>query len=205
MSAANRLSDSRSRRPSAQAGAAAVEVGILSMVFFLVVFGALELARVMYVWNTLQEVTRHAASDLVNLPPADPDSPSMVDVRRRAIFQTTGDNLPLAAPVGVNQVRIDYLSLTRDPVTASLQRVPTSPAPTCAAANRQTCMANPNDAACARFVRVRICAPGGAGTCNQVKLEPLVSLVDFGVLLPRSSTIATVESLGYFPGMPPCP
>lgn len=204
MLAANRLPGAPSRRLSAQAGATAVEVAILSIVFFLVVFGALELTRMMYVYNTLQEVTRHAASDLINLPPADPDSPAMMTVRRRAIFQQTGDHLILAAPVAVKHVRIDYLSLTRDPTDGSLKRVQTSAIPSCAAKNRQTCIADPNDAACVRFVRVRICEAGDASTCNPVRLQALIPVVDFRIDLPRSSTIATVESLGYLPGMAPC-
>lgn len=205
MLADNRLSCTRLRRPSAQAGTAAIEIAVLSLVFFLVVFGALEMTRLMYVFNTLQEVTRHAASDLIKMAPAEADSSEMTAVRRRAIFQETGDDLILAAPITYKHVRVDYLSLVRDPTTGSLTRVPTSPLPSCAAKNRQTCMANPNDGACIRFVRVRICDPLNPGACDRVRYQSLVPLVDLNVPLPRSSTIATAESLGYLPGVAPCP
>jgi hypothetical protein len=205
MLADSRAVGARSRRPSAQAGTAAVEVALLSIVFFLVVFGALEVTRLMYVFNTLQEVTRHAASDMINMAPAEADSTAMKAVRRRAIFQQTGDDLILAAPITFQHVRVDYLSLVRDPISGTLTRVPTWPLPTCAATNRQTCMADPNSAACIRFVRVRICDPLNPGTCDAVRYQPLLPLVDLNVALPRSSTIATAESLGYLPGMAPCP
>ncbi|MES2901208.1 MAG: TadE/TadG family type IV pilus assembly protein [Pseudomonadota bacterium] len=195
------------RRPnrSRQRGATAVEVGLLLFLFFLVVFSTLELARLMYVYNTLQEVTRRAAHELANTPPADPNSPSIVDVRRRAIFQKTGDNLVLASPVTIDHVRVDYQSLVRDPSDGTLRRVATSPLPASAAANRQICMADPNNEGCVRFVRVRICDPDDAATCNKVDYEPAFPLVPLALKLPTSSTIAPAESLGYEGGMTPLP
>ena len=54
-------------RRTSQAGTTAVEFAITSIFFFLLVFGILELARIMYVFNTLQEVTRRAAAAAVNV------------------------------------------------------------------------------------------------------------------------------------------
>lgn len=204
MLADNRLAGIRSRRRSAQAGTVAIEVAFLLIAFFLVVFGAMEMMRLMYIFNTLQEVTRHAASDLINTAPAEPDSATVTAIRRRAIFQETGDDLILAAPITYKHVRVEYLSLVRDPGTGSLTRVATSPLPSCPAKNRETCMADPNSAACIRFVRVRICNPDNAAACDAVAYQPMVSLIKFNLSLPRSSTIATAESLGYLPGMAPC-
>jgi hypothetical protein len=190
---------------SRQSGATAVEVALLSFVFFLVVFSSLELARLMYVYNTLQEVTRRAAHELANTPPAAPDSASIVDVRRRAIFQETEDNLVLGSPVTIDHVRVDYQSLVRDPADGTLRRVATSPLPASAAANRQICMADPNNEGCVRFVRVRICEPGDAGTCERVAYEPAFPMVPLALKLPTSSTVAAAESMGFQAGMSPAP
>ena len=179
-----------------QSGVTSVEVGILCFVFFLIIFSTLELARLMYVFNTLQEVTRRTAHELANTPPADPDSASIVDVRRRAIFQKTGDDLALGSPVTIAHVRVDYQSLVRH-ADGTLQRMATSPLPASAAANRQICMTDPNNAGCVRFVRVRICEPGDAGSCNRVAYKPVFPLVPLTLKLPTSSTVATAESMGF--------
>ena len=202
MSAARRGAPGRPGRH--QAGATAVEVALLAMVFFLIVFTTLELARTIYVYNTLQEVTRRAAHELANHVPADPDSSAIMDIRRRAIFQTTGDALFLGAPVTVQHVRVDYQSLVRDPADGSLKRVTTSPLPSCAATNRKICQANPNDPGCVRFVRVRICDTADAASCAKVKYEPAFPMVPLNLSLPTSSTVTPAESLGYSPGTAPC-
>ena len=190
---------------SRQIGATAVEVALLSLIFFVVVFTALELARLIYVYNTLQEVTRRAAHELVNTSPADPDSAAIVDVRRRAIFQKTGNSLALGDPVTIDHVRVDYQSLVRDPSDGTLQRVATSPLPASAAMNRKICMADPNDVGCVRFVRVRICERGVAGTCAQINYKPAFPLIPLTLKLPTSSTVAPAESLGFQEGMTPAP
>lgn len=188
-------------RRTSQAGVAAVEFALLVGVFFLLVFAALETARVIYVFNTLQEVTRRAASELVNMRPADPNSSGIVAVRRRAIFRETGDGMPFAEPITIEHVRVEYLSLVRS-ASGSMTRVPTSPLPTCPVAHRQICMADPNDSRCVRFVRVRICQPGDANNCTPVPYTTYFSLLHLSINLPRSATIATAESLGYIPGKP---
>lgn len=203
MSAARRGAPVRLGRR--QGGATAVEVALLALVFFLVVFTALELARLIYVYNTLQEVTRRAAHELVTHAPANPDSAEIMDIRRRAIFQTTGDALFMGEPVTVQHVRVDYQSLIRDPSDGSLKRVATAPLPSCAATNRQLCQANPNDPGCVRFVRVRICDTADAASCGKVKYVPAFPLVPLDINLPTSSTVVPAESLGYVPGTKPCP
>lgn len=205
MWAGDRFLRARLMHRSRQGGVTAVEVAFLCFIFFLLVFTTLELARLMYVYNTLQEVTRRAAHELANTPPADPDSPSIVAVRRRAIFQDKGNDLVLASPVTIDHVRVDYQSLVRDPSSGTLQRVPTSPLPASAAANRQICMADPNNSGCVRFVRVRICEPGNAGSCAAVAYLPLFPLVPLALKLPTSSTVTPAESLGFQAGMNPLP
>ena len=48
--------------PSRQRGVAAVEFALVVIIFLTLLFGIIELARSMYVFNTLKEVTRRAAN-----------------------------------------------------------------------------------------------------------------------------------------------
>ncbi len=48
-----------------QRGAATVEFALLAIIFFLVLLGTMDFGRLMYVWTTTQEVTRHAAREAV--------------------------------------------------------------------------------------------------------------------------------------------
>lgn len=182
-----------------QRGTTAIEVAIMSLIFFTLVFATMELARSIYIFNTLQEVTRRAAAELAMRAPGDPDSPDIEEVRRRAIFQSgSGDKLFFAAPVDLRHVRVDYLALVRESA-GGLTMTQASPLPPCAATNRRICMANPNDPGCVRFVRVRICQPGASSECTRARYQTAFPLFDLDINLPRSTTIATVETLGYAP------
>ena len=44
-----------------QQGAAAVEFALICLLFFTILFAIIEFGRMMYVYNTMQEVTRSAA------------------------------------------------------------------------------------------------------------------------------------------------
>lgn len=192
------MSANNARRTGRQRGTTLVEVAILFGGFVLLVFATLELARAVYIYNTLQEVTRRAAAELALTAPADPDSGGILAVRRRAIFEGKDDALVMAAPVTVAHVRVDYMALTRDN-DGSMRRVPVVALPPCANSARRICMANPNAPDCVRFVRVRICAPGAPGECEPVGYRTALPLLTFGSMLPRATTIATVESLGFVP------
>ena len=190
---------------SGQRGNVAVEFALILMVFLTMMFALLEAARVLYLWNTLQEVTRHAASLAVKTKFNDSDA--MALVRQRAIFRDGPGALVLGAPVTDEYVKIDYLALTR---TASgsmtLTPIPTASLPNCTAHNRSICTANPYDASCIRFVRARICVPGSGNTCTPVPYRNLLPLLPSpNVTLPVASTIARVESLGYSATSAQCP
>lgn len=202
MLATKRLSGAIWRFPKAQTGTTAIEVALLSVVFFTLVFGAIEIARLMYVYNTLQEVTRRAAAAAVNVDPR--DSEAISKIKQNAVFRDSPGELMLGAPITDSYVRIDYLSLARatDGSTAMVA-VPESSWPTCPGQNRQTCMSNPNSANCIRFVRVRVCDPANASECDAVPSTLAIPTINFTVNLPRSTTIVPAESLGFMPGMPP--
>lgn len=176
-----------------QTGTTAVEFALTAMVFFLFVFGIIEMARVVYFMNTVQEVTRGAAHAAAKTNFADSDA--MDNVRRRAVFRTTSGSLLLAEPITDQHVRIDYMALVKIGAQQVLTQVPTLPASPMI--NRSTCIADPNDASCIRFVRVRICQPGAASACDPVRYTGLVPLlIPLTFNGPTATTIVTAASLG---------
>ena len=50
--------DKKINKTGHQSGATTVEFAIVGSVFFMLLFGAIEVGRIMYTWNTLTEATR---------------------------------------------------------------------------------------------------------------------------------------------------
>lgn len=182
-----------------QRGVAAVEFAIVAVIFFTLFFGILELARAMYLCNTLQEVTRRAVALAVNTDFS--NEQDMQKVRERAIFRTGAGALMFGDPITDEYVKIDYLSIPAGASVPVAATMPDNPQD-----NRVNCTSNPNAAKCIVLVRARICAPGGgAGTCDPVPYRAIFSLVPIAFSLPASTTIAKIETLGLPPGMPTGP
>ena len=193
------MSDTKPRalaRPKIPAaGTAAVEFALVAVIFFTLVFGIIEVSRLLYVFNTLQEVTRRGAAAAVNVYPR--DTAAIAKVRQYAVFRDSPGELILAQPVTDQHIRLDYLAY-------DLSVIPQGSWPSCAAQNRQICMANPHSSSCIRFVQVRVCDPAHTDDCYPVQYQVLVPLVPLALPMPKAETIATVETLGYQAGMPPC-
>ena len=194
MSATKRPGFGHPRRLVSQRGVTSVEVALLAVIFFTFVFGLIEVARLLFVYNTLHEVTRRAAVAAATVYPR--DSLAMGRIRPHAIFRDAPGDLMLAPPVTDGHVRLDYLNST-------LAVIPQGSWPSDAATNKQVCMVNPRAANCIRFVQARICDPETADECSVVRSQMMLPFIDLGVPLHRATTIATVESLGYVPGTPP--
>lgn len=186
-----------------QRGATVAEFALSVVIFFVALFFVMELARVLYLWNTLQEATRHAAaaaavSDFSN-------AATMNAIRQAAVLRDSAGTLPLGTPVTDAHIRIDYLSLTRNADNSlTMTPIPAASLPACPARAHINCIANPNGASCIRFVRVRLCAPG-ADACGDVQYQPLFPLTGINHTLPQATTITKAESLGYQPGSTLCP
>lgn len=187
--------------PLRQAGAFAVEFALVVIFFLLLIFSLLEISRALYLWNTLQEVTRSAARSAAATDFTDTNA--MDQLRRKAIFRATSGGLAFGAPISEQHVVIDYLALESHS-DGSQAQVPISSAslPGCPARNRLVCTADAGSSSCIRFVRVRICQPGS--NCSPVPYETIVPLVSLPVTLPLSTTIVKAESLGYSPGTAMC-
>lgn len=175
-----------------QVGTTAVEFSLSVMVFLLFIFGIIEMARVVYLTNTVQEVTRSAAYAAAKTNFADSDA--LDNIRQRAVFRTSSGYLLLAEPITDKHVRIDYMALVR--VGSQQVLTPVTTLPATPMSNRSTCIANPNDANCVRFVRVRICQPGAPDVCDPVPYTALVPLIPLTFNAPTATTIVTAESLG---------
>jgi len=178
----------------------AVEFALLAVIFFSVMFCMLEVGRAMYLWNTLQEVTRRAARAAAVSAIGDPG------LSQSAIFDGADGKLPMGSPVTAANIRIDYLSLGAADLTPSW--IPAGLLPGCAARNRINCINNPNGTSCIRFVRARVCAPSadaGSDTCDPLTFTPILPLISLPLPLPVSTTVARAETLGYRPGDALCP
>ncbi|CDG85698.1 TadE family protein [Janthinobacterium agaricidamnosum] len=196
-------------RRTRQGGVAAVEFALVALVFFLFLFAMMEVARAVYLWNTVQEITRRAAraAAVANFA----DAGAMQRLRQQAVFRDSPGRLVMGGAITDSYVRIDYLSLPG----GAAQPVPLGALPGCPARNLVNCINDPNGASCIRFVRASLCLPdgpggpnGAAGACRPVPYQPIVPMVGMlfpaGVSLPTGATVAVAESLGYRPGMALC-
>jgi hypothetical protein len=180
-------------------GAATIEFALVCMVFLPFMFAVFETARMMFLWNTLPQVTRRAAraAAVTNFS----DAAAMQALRQAALFRPAGGPLPLAPNVGSANIRIEYL--WQDP-DGTLDVLPVLPA--CPVANRINCTRDRYGPGCISFVRVSICGDGAG--CPALAMEPMMP-APLGALapstLPHAVTLVTAESLGYAPGQAPCP
>lgn len=180
---------------AAQQGAASVEFALVALLFFALMFGVIEFGRVIFLWNTVQEVTRHAARDATvsNFK----DAAAMDQVKQNAIFRSTPGPLILGGVIDDTYVRINYLNASLNEVDTSL---------TCSPLNVSNCLSDPNGANCIRFVQARLCQPGG-GACAAVPYTPMVTLLApffTAVTVPPSQVVMPAESLGYRPSLASC-
>jgi hypothetical protein len=187
------------KRAGQEAGVAAVEFALVALVFFTLLFGVLELARVLFLYNTVQEVTRRAASSAAN---TDFTNPTALDaLRHDAIFSTPAGNLPLADHVTAEAIRIDYLSVEKESDGSfNMIPIPSGSLPGSPSQNRDACLISPYASNCIRLVRVRVCDPADIQECAPIRIQSLVPLVDLSFPLPLATTVTKAESLGYSPG-----
>ena len=154
-------------------GVATVEFALVCMIFFTLIFGTLELARMLYVYNTLQEVTRRAAREMtvrwINQEAA---------VKTLALFGGTA--LPAGAEVTASSINIEYLNANGNVVTS----FPLDP--------------GDNLSACGDAGRVANCIYSVRVSVNNVQYTPMLALFSFlNLTLPNSSVTMHAESMGF--------
>ena len=183
-----------------QRGVFAVEFAMLALLFFLFLFAMLELARAVYLWNMVHEITRRAArgaavTDFSN-------AGALQALRAQAVLRAAPGALPLGGGISDAYVRIDYLSQANG--GGALAALPVNAMPGCPQRNRINCLDDPHGASCIRFVRARLCVPGAGASCESVPYRPILPLLQMmfpagagAVRLPNGATMAVAESLGY--------
>jgi TadE-like protein len=178
-----------------QRGSTAVEFGLLVTVFLVFVFGIIELARAMFLFNTMYDATRRAASAAATTNFG--SAANLAAVRQMAIYRTDPGGLILMPTLKDTAVRIDFLSISRAS-DGTLSRQPIGPGamPASPAENRRNCLLDPYAGNCAQLVRVRICDPNNANDCDPVQFRPMTSLIPLSLSLPMATTIARTQSLG---------
>jgi hypothetical protein len=187
-----------SSRTRPQRGAATVEFALIAIVFFLALLGIMEFGRLMYVWNTTQEVTRHAAREAVV---RDFTSAETGAIKRESIFRggTSGTvYLPAGVEITNATVRLVYLAVdvvgNRVAITAG--NMPADPADNISACSDALRM----HTSCIRFVQA--CIAVAADCVTSIPYHPMVLLlanlgINLAINIPASSVVMPAESLGF--------
>lgn len=185
----------RIKRKSRQSGATVVEFALIVMVFLAFLFAIIEFARIMFLFNTLQEVTRRAASAA---SVSDSSNATVMDaVRQYAIFRSSPGGLIMMNELTDRSVRIDYLSVSHDSGGPySMQELSAGSPPSGPAENQKNCLTNPTGYNCVRLVRARICDPENTASCKPMKLKPLISFFSMEISLPMATTFAKAQTFG---------
>lgn len=102
-------------RRASQAGSTTVEFAIVGLVLFIVVFGVIELGRLLFVVNALTEATRRGARMAVVCPVGDPRPASV------AAFASGGS--PVVYGLSSANIVVEYLDASGTPIAN-----PTAPA-----------------------------------------------------------------------------
>lgn len=158
-----------------QSGTAIIEFALVCLVFFTLIFGALEFARLLYIHNTLQEVTRRAAREMTVRWITDE-----ADVKTLALFG--GAALPAGAEITSAEINIEYLAPDNTMVTT----FPSSPGD-----NLSACGDALRQASCIFSVRVSI------SSVNYVPMVAMFNSMFPSLTLPSSSVTMHAESMGF--------
>lgn len=177
-----------------QRGAAIVEFALVALIFFTLVLGIMEFGRMLYIWNTVQEVTRRAARAAVV-----GDFNTEVDaIKRSAIFQGGSSGtayLPAGGEITNLRIQINYLNGSLAPIPAN--KLPTDPADNISACNDTT-----RADSCIQFVEACVattngdCPTDGTGLITYNPMAGLIGSLLPTMYIPVSSVVMPAESLG---------
>ncbi len=181
-----------------QRGAATVEFALIAIVFFMVLLGITEFGRIMYIWNTTQEITRRAAREAVV---RDFSGVETAAIKRESIFQggTSGTvSLPAGAEITNATVRLVYLTVDAggNMVAIIAGNMPADPADNISACNDAGRMFT----SCIRFVQA--CIAVDDACASSIPYQPMVLLLtnlgtNLAINIPASSVVMPAESLGF--------
>ncbi|WP_426114630.1 TadE family protein [Massilia sp. PWRC2] len=192
---ATKLSRVHAHARACAGGSTLIEFALIVLVFLMFLFAVLELARLMFLYNTFQEVTRRAASAAATTDFS--KSTEMDKVRQDAIFRSTSGSLVLMPELTDQAVRVDYMSLSMGADGAlAMQAIAAGAVPSSPEENRRNCLIDPYADNCIRLVRVRICDPATTSACSPMMFNTWTSIVSLTVAMPLATTIASAQTLG---------
>ena len=169
----------RTSHPSSnqkQRGVAAVEFALVALLFFTILLAIIEFGRMLFIFNTMQEMTRRGAREAVVRWV---DSASQAEIKTIALFNDA--TMPASPDVTAANITITYLQ--KDGITA-VTAFPTDPGDNLSACGDSTRVAN-----CIYNVRVSI---------TGATFTPMMGLFDFLTMpLPTSEVTMHAESLGF--------
>jgi Flp pilus assembly protein TadG len=188
-----------------QRGVAAVEFALIAIPFLLLLLGAMEFGRLLYLWNTAQEVTRNAARLAVVTDFN--DSTAIAAIKRSAAFaKTDGGFMPGSSEISTANVVIHYLYVKANGDLAYVKKMPSSPGDNIAA-----CLDATRLDECIRYVEVCL-STGTTCSANQsIPFKPMIGLFSGsdlpspdlgGIRIPLSTVRMPAESLGFDPTPP---
>jgi Flp pilus assembly protein TadG len=95
-----------------QTGATTVEFALVTLMFLMIVFGIMDFSRLLYTWNTANEVSREGARYAVVC--ADPSSSARVLAKMQALMpDITASNINVAwQPAGCNVATCEAVTVT---------------------------------------------------------------------------------------------
>ena len=176
-----------------QRGAAAVEFALVFPIFLVLLFGTFEFGRLVYLWNTVQEVSRSAARQAVVTDFT--NATAITAIKRLAVFRSTDGTLPAATEVSNANINIQYLNAAGT-VPAVMPLNPSD--------NISACQDSTRTDSCIRYVEVKVCT---AGACGPIPFVPLfgflsakdgsLSMLSLSIPIPVSTVRMPVESLGF--------
>lgn len=174
-----------------QSGVMVVEFALIALVFFTLLLGIIEFGRFMYLWNTVQEVTRNAARTAVVTDFTHANQ--IEEIQKEAIFRAGSDGtvwLPFGWELSNLDVNIRYLNQAKSPA---------SPMPADPADNIAACLDATRTNSCIRYVEVRICKQE-KNECGPIQYVPMMGFFTmFAIDIPGSTVRMPVESLGLRP------
>jgi Flp pilus assembly protein TadG len=94
-----------------------VEFAIIAVILFVILVAVMELARIIWIWNTLDEATRRGARVAAVCTVDDSEI-----VKRVTIFSDSGNTSPILKGLETGAVTVSYLKEDGDPSTGNFQQ-----------------------------------------------------------------------------------
>jgi len=166
-----------------QRGVAAVEFALLSLfVFFPLMLGLIEISRYMFLYNTMQEVTRRAAREATVRWTSDADQ---TIAKRRGYFGKT--HAPTDTSIDMDMISITYLN-------ANLTEVSGANLPLNAADNLSACNDALRTQSCINTVKVEM---SGVQFTPWIGRSSLFNSDLLKIAMPKATVYMYAESMGF--------